>query len=45
MNELVGQCSICGKDIFCLDGFFNGTIQEEGNIICFDCEGEVDTRE
>lgn len=37
MNEFVGKCIECEKDIYCLDGFINGIVEEKGNIICFDC--------
>ncbi|NHM29181.1 hypothetical protein [Neobacillus terrae] len=37
MRELVGSCSKCGKDLFCLDGFFAGVQTEDKKIICFDC--------
>ncbi|WP_257008220.1 hypothetical protein [Bacillus sp. FJAT-45350] len=37
MIENVGTCFHCKKNIYCLDGFFNGMKQEDGNIICFDC--------
>lgn len=40
MKELVGKCAICDKDIYCLDGFFNGAVQEDGSIICFECDQE-----
>ncbi|WP_279326308.1 hypothetical protein [Bacillus litorisediminis] len=41
MKELIGPCTVCGKDIYCLDGFLNGVIQEDGTVVCFDCnEGE-----
>lgn len=46
MNEFVGKCHQCEKDIYCLDGFLNGVVVEQGNIICFDCvekEREVET--
>jgi hypothetical protein len=37
MKELIGACKNCGKDIFCLDGFFNGVITEKKEIYCFEC--------
>ena len=37
MKELVGTCSCCGKDIYCLDGFFNGVITDEKQSYCFTC--------
>ncbi|SUV07408.1 Uncharacterised protein [Cytobacillus firmus] len=29
MKELVGCCAVCGKDLYCLDGFFNGVHNEK----------------
>lgn len=40
MKEWVGYCEVCGKDIYCLDGFLNG-VKEEAALLCFDC-GEQD---
>ncbi|MGC4375369.1 hypothetical protein WD019_00315 [Fictibacillus sp. Mic-4] len=42
MKELIGNCSLCGKAIYCLDGFFNGVYQEDGKIVCFDCFEEIE---
>jgi len=38
MRELVGPCTICGKEIFCLDGFLNGVYVDGEKIHCFDCD-------
>ena len=37
MKELVGECHICSEKIYCLDGFLNGTVNEEGKLRCFAC--------
>jgi hypothetical protein len=37
MKEHVGLCHMCNKDIFCLDGFLNGMVDDEGRLTCFDC--------
>ncbi|MEH7176622.1 hypothetical protein [Neobacillus vireti] len=37
MKELVGICSTCSKEIFCLDGFLNGVQSDERKLYCFDC--------
>jgi hypothetical protein len=37
MKELVGVCSACNKEIFCLDGFFNGIQADDKKIYCFLC--------
>ncbi|MFS0783091.1 hypothetical protein [Bacillus sp. 1P06AnD] len=40
MRELIGYCCVCKKELFCLDGFFNGII-EEGQLFCFDCDDQA----
>lgn len=37
MRELVGYCSVCKKEIFCRDGFLDGVVDSNGNLLCFDC--------
>lgn len=37
MQELVGCCKECKKQIFCNDGFINGIILDDKTLICFDC--------
>ncbi len=37
MKELIGYCSCCGKEVFCLDGFFNAIYTDDKKIVCFDC--------
>lgn len=39
MRELIGPCSNCGKDIYCLDGFLDG-VYIDGELFCFDCSEE-----
>ncbi|WP_261797552.1 hypothetical protein [Bacillus testis] len=39
MRELIGYCSQCQKEIFCLDGFFNG-VMLDGELFCFECDHE-----
>jgi hypothetical protein len=41
VKELVGRCSCCGKELFCLDGFFNGIYTKDKKIICFECESQL----
>ena len=40
MEELVGICHQCGKNLYCLDGFFNGVKTEDQKTLCFDCAEE-----
>jgi hypothetical protein len=42
MKELVGKCKCCSKEIYCLDGFFNGIHTKEKEIYCFECYEEKD---
>lgn len=37
MKEHVGLCEICQKDLFCMDGFFQGEIDSSGKLFCFSC--------
>ncbi|CAH2715582.1 hypothetical protein BACCIP111895_02766 [Neobacillus rhizosphaerae] len=41
MKELVGLCISCNKEIFCLDGFFNGVITKEKENYCFECYQKI----
>lgn len=45
MRELIGSCSICGRELFCLDGFFNGTYTDDNKIVCFDCHTAKEEKE
>lgn len=45
MKELVGSCKCCGKEIYCLDGFFNGVITENKQTYCFDCHETISKEE
>lgn len=40
MQELVGQCSECGKPIYCKMGFLDGIVQDDKSILCFECLGD-----
>ena len=37
MQELVGRCKECNKQIFCKDGFLAGIVLEDKSLLCFDC--------
>ncbi|UKS29189.1 hypothetical protein LOZ80_09740 [Paenibacillus sp. HWE-109] len=37
MQELVGHCHNCQKEIYCLDGFFTGVIFTDKTLLCFTC--------
>lgn len=41
MKELVGTCFQCEKNIYCLDGFFNGIQTEDHKILCIECNNKV----
>jgi hypothetical protein len=42
MKEWIGTCKCCAKDLYCLDGFFNGIVTEEKEIYCFECMEKVE---
>ena len=44
MREYIGLCSHCGNEVFCLDGFFNGTLTDDKNIVCFDCQSSQNVK-
>jgi len=38
MREHIGYCSICQKEIYCMDGFLNGVIINSTTLLeCFSC--------
>lgn len=37
MQEHVGQCRKCGVEILCLDGFLNGVVTPENELLCMIC--------
>ncbi|MET3574270.1 hypothetical protein ACFFIY_12365 [Bhargavaea ullalensis] len=41
MHERVGTCEVCGREVFCLNGFLNG-VAENGRLRCFDCADRED---
>ncbi|MFE8702177.1 hypothetical protein ACFYKX_16380 [Cytobacillus sp. FJAT-54145] len=36
MKEFVGHCFICKKELYCLEGFFDGVVAGE-QLLCFTC--------
>jgi hypothetical protein len=41
MQELVGECKACKKQIFCHDGFIDGVVLDDNTLLCFECfDGE-----
>jgi hypothetical protein len=36
MKEYVGKCVKCQKDLFCIDGFFQGEL-DSGHAYCYEC--------
>ncbi|MGA9290181.1 MAG: hypothetical protein WBV93_17760 [Anaerobacillus sp.] len=43
MKEQVGKCTICQKPIYCLGGFLDGKLSDEGSLCCFFCSKQEDT--
>ncbi|WP_176224019.1 hypothetical protein [Thalassobacillus devorans] len=44
MRELVGECSRCGKKVYCEDGFLDG-VYENKKLYCNDCYKKEEERE
>lgn len=40
MREYIGKCNICGKEIYCEDGFFNGVLNTHHDYLCFECDAK-----
>lgn len=40
MRELVGTCTGCGSEVYCLGGFLNG-ISKNGKLFCLECSEEA----
>jgi hypothetical protein len=37
MQELIGQCDVCKKELYCMDGFFQGEMDSTGKLFCYSC--------
>ncbi|EKE31127.1 MULTISPECIES: hypothetical protein [Salimicrobium] len=37
MEEFVGYCASCGKEVYCKDGFLDGIVTEDKQLYCFTC--------
>ncbi|WP_198038630.1 hypothetical protein [Planococcus lenghuensis] len=44
MRELLGSCTDCGKDVYCMDGFLNG-VYIENRLFCFECADPEEKKE
>ncbi|WP_200816479.1 hypothetical protein [Salirhabdus sp. Marseille-P4669] len=44
MEEVVGSCQVCGKTVYCMDGFLDG-VNEHGKLKCFNCAEDSDKKE
>ena len=40
-QKLVGKCSVCQKDIYCLNGFLNGEYNDN-HLYCFACASNIE---
>ncbi|WP_170971641.1 hypothetical protein [Peribacillus simplex] len=38
MDELVGPCVRCARDVYCKAGFLNGILLDNKKILCFNCK-------
>lgn len=43
MQEFVGSCKECGKQIYCNEGFLAGIVMEDKSVICLDCSNQMST--
>ena len=44
MRELVGPCANCGKDVYCRDGFLEGSYVN-GKLFCMECAEENEEKQ
>ncbi len=44
MEEVVGECTLCRKHVFCENGFLNGYILD-GLLLCLSCYKSTKQRE
>lgn len=44
MRELVGYCTRCGKEVFCVGGNLEGVVLE-GEIYCLECSATEEDRQ
>lgn len=45
MEEFIGGCIICKKEIYCINGFLNGIIHPDGTLRCFSCDKDSFSKE
>lgn len=45
MREYIGQCYICGRSIYCENGFLNGFTDDEGRLSCYEGEHAEEEQE
>ncbi|WP_260287264.1 hypothetical protein [Peribacillus aracenensis] len=38
MDELVGTCVRCARNVYCTAGFLNGILLDNKKILCFNCK-------
>ena len=41
MKELIGNCAVCSREIYCKGGFLDGVIQENKSLLCFICDKKI----
>lgn len=39
LEELIGECAVCGESVYCKGGFLEGT-NENGLLLCPKCSTE-----
>ncbi|GIP31372.1 hypothetical protein J2TS4_05820 [Paenibacillus sp. J2TS4] len=43
MKEYIGGCCQCDKEVYCMDGFLNGVVGDDGALYCFECYTDLHT--
>ncbi|MEK4299543.1 hypothetical protein MKY30_09140 [Oceanobacillus sp. FSL W8-0428] len=41
-KEFVGTCTLCGKSVYCHNGFLEGVVQENHTLVCFACQNKTE---
>ncbi len=44
MREFIDHCSVCGRPVYCENGFFNGEQLQSGKLLCDKCAEEKEKK-
>lgn len=45
MEEFIGYCVECGKEVYCKGGFLEGVIQENKSLLCMSCSKKINEKD